>query len=592
MNKSGKNMKNQHQQVEALIQQSDPKLRPWAITEAAKFFAKIQNDPQIIPELLQALNDTYTKLCNQSNEPAKPRNQHQQHLEDLIQQSGPTLPSSAVTEAAKFFANFQNDLQSIPELLKTMNYTYTKLYPPINLTTTEPLKLDDLSLSERLEILKNKDKEIWIRLEVARSLENLRNYPEVTPALLEILKYEREETLLVDAVIDALAPYPPQDQLVAQELLKILGNREEKTWIREKVAESLRRFEDYTDQAIKKLTNIVNGSYYAPWIGAEEYHTWERKEAVEFLAYYGDKDDQAIDQLLHTAQKDRDWSVREAAIKALTRYNTYPGVECVLVDIMQNSKNLWLRTQAAEAFARPKTPSRWAARALIETLQTDPDFCVRHAAAESLKFYGEYPEARSALIEALKTDDDLWVREAAAKSLIPYGEHPEVRSAMIEVIQNDDPNDKPECFIIRCTALETLIPWVKEPEVFTALRELLAQAYEELRDDAFVPPVGCNFADAWPVNATSSQINYKNLWEIVVSQDRDTNEHMKANPAMVCLGLLTKVLDDSDNDAPYGRNLPSSSAISQIHKAFYVYPCSTLEKLWEKASVQLASRNL
>ncbi len=585
-------MKNQHQQVEALIQQSDPKLRPWAITEAAKFFAKIQNDPQIIPELLQALNDTYTKLYNQRNEPAKPRNQHQQHLEDLIQQSGPTLPSSAVTEAAKFFANFQNDLQSIPELLKTMNYTYTKLYPPINLTTTEPLKLDDLSLSERLEILKNKDKEIWIRLEVARSLENLRNYPEVTPALLEILKYEREETLLVDAVIDALAPYPPQDKLVAQELLKILGNREEKTWIREKVAESLRRFEDYTDQAIKELINIVNGSYYAPWIGAEEYHTWERKEAVEFLAYYGDKDDQAIDQLLHTAQKDRDWSVREAAIKALTRYNTYPGVECVLVDIMQNSKNLWLRTQAAHAFSRPKTPSRWAARALIETLQTDPDFCVRHAAAESLKFYGEYPEARSALIEALKTDDDLWVREAAAKSLIPYGEHPEVRSAMIEVIQNDDPNDKPECFIIRCTALETLIPWVKEPEVFTALRELLAQAYEELRDDAFVPPVGCNFADAWPVNATSSQIDYKNLWEIVVSQDRDTNEHMKANPAMVCLGLLTKVLDDSDNDAPYGRNLPSSSAISQIHKAFYVYPCSTLEKLWEKASVQLASRNL
>lgn len=563
-------MKNQHQQVEALIQQSDPKLQPWAITEAAKFFAKIQNDPQIIPELLQALNDTYKKLCNQSNEPAKPRNQHQQHLEDLIQQSGPTLPSSAVTEAAKFFANFQNDLKSIPELLKTINYTYTKLYTPINLTTTEPLKLDDLSRSERLEILKNKDKEIRIRLEVARSLENLRNHPEVTPALLEILKYEREGTLLVDAVIDALAPYPPQDKLVAQELLKILGNREEKTWIREKVAESLRRFEDYTDQAIKKLTNIVNGSYYAPWIGAEEYHTWERKEAVEFLAYYGDKDDQAIDQLLHTAQKDRDWSVREAAIKALTRYNTYPGVECVLVDIMQNSKNLWLRTQAAHAFSRPKTPSRWAARALIETLQTDPDFCVRHAAAESLKFYGEYPEARSALIEALKTDDDLWVREAAAKSLIPYGEYPEVRSAMIEVIQNDDPNDKPECFIIRCTALETLIPWVKEPEVFTALRELLAQAYEELRDDAFVPPVGCNFADAWPVNATSSQIDYKNLWEIVVSQDRDTNEHMKANPAMVCLGLLTKVLDDSDNDAPYGRNLPSSSAISQIHKAFYV----------------------
>jgi hypothetical protein len=80
MNKSGKNMKNQHQQVEALIQQSDPKLRPWAITEAAKFFAKIQNDPQIIPELLQALNDTYTKLYNQRNEPAKPRNQHQHRL--------------------------------------------------------------------------------------------------------------------------------------------------------------------------------------------------------------------------------------------------------------------------------------------------------------------------------------------------------------------------------------------------------------------------------------------------------------------------------------------------------------------------------
>lgn len=586
-------MKNQHQQVEALIQQSDPKLRPWAITEAAKFFAKIQNDPQIIPELLQALNDTYTKLYNQRNEPAKPRNQHQQHLEDLIQQSGPTLPSSAVTEAAKFFANFQNDLQSIPELLKTINYTYTKLYPPINLTTTEPLKLDDLSLSERLEILKNKDKEIWIRLEVARSLENLRNYPEVTPALLEILKYEREETLLVDAVIDALAPYPPQDQLVAQELLGTLERKWEPAWVLEKVAESLRHFENYSDRVIETLIKRVDDHSEVSWFIDEKCRNlWTRKEPVEFLAHYAKQSDQALNKLLDTAQKDRDWSVREAAIKALTRYNTYPGVECVLVDIMQNSKNLWLRTQAAEAFARPKTPSRWAARALIETLQTDPDFCVRHAAAESLKFYGEYPEARSALIEALKTDDDLWVREAAAKSLIPYGEYPEVRSAMIEVIQNDDPNDKPECFIIRCTALETLIPWVKEPEVFTALRELLAQAYEELRDDAFVPPVGCNFADAWPVNATSSQINYKNLWEIVVSQDRDTNEHMKANPAMVCLGLLTKVLDDSDNDAPYGRNLPSSSAISQIHKAFYVYPCSTLEKLWEKASVQLASRNL
>ena len=586
-------MKNQHQQVEALIQQSDPKLRPWAITEAAKFFAKIQNDPQIIPELLQALNDTYTKLYNQRNEPAKPRNQHQQHLEDLIQQSGPTLPSSAVTEAAKFFANFQNDLQSIPELLKTINYTYTKLYPPINLTTTEPLKLDDLSLSERLEILKNKDKEIWIRLEVARSLENLRNYPEVTPALLEILKYERERTLLVDAVIDALAPYPPQDQLVAQELLGTLERKWEPAWVLEKVAESLRHFENYSDRVIETLIKRVDDHSEVSWFIDEKCRNlWTRKEPVEFLAHYAKQSDQALNKLLDTAQKDRDWSVREAAIKALTRYNTYPGVECVLVDIMQNSKNLWLRTQAAHAFSRPKTPSRWAARALIETLQTDPDFCVRHAAAESLKFYGEYPEARSALIEALKTDDDLWVREAAAKSLIPYGEHPEVRSAMIEVIQNDDPNDKPECFIIRCTALETLIPWVKEPEVFTALRELLAQAYEELRDDAFVPPVGCNFADAWPVNATSSQIDYKNLWEIVVSQDRDTNEHMKANPAMVCLGLLTKVLDDSDNDAPYGRNLPSSSAISQIHKAFYVYPCSTLEKLWEKASVQLASRNL
>jgi HEAT repeats/HEAT repeat len=178
---------------------------------------------------------------------------------------------------------------------------------------------------------------------------------------------------------------------------------------------------------------MTSASNEQSYISGVSSHKWEeRLEAIRMLEVAGPQAGIKARNLLQSAIKDEEKSVRVAAVEALGNLGEYAPV----VTLLEALDDPYWDVRAAAAQALGKLGTRVPIEHLVRVLQQEQDESVRAALIRTFGRQGKRMPVD--LLKAALHDDDNWlVREAAAWALGELGEQAPIGS-LIQALQSDD----------------------------------------------------------------------------------------------------------------------------------------------------------